>query len=144
MTNQNLDFQRVTDEIEKMTSGKLNFREDLFRLIDIGMEFNKTSILEEIAFQAKYVQGLLKIIQNCDNKMDENYFSKIQKELADGFQKLRDGIQKLLVDTSDFIKNIFEEKFFQLTQQSLYNLNLLSQDLVFLKLYLNDSKRGSE
>jgi hypothetical protein len=72
--------------------------------------------------------------------VDESYSIKIKEELVNGYENLKNGLKKITQNCTPFIQQVFEEKYFQLTQSSLKNLNLLSEDLSILKLYFNDLK----
>jgi hypothetical protein len=52
-------------------------------------------------------------------------------------------LDELITYANDFLKAIFKNKYFELSQQGIANLNELCSDLSFLKLYLNDNKRES-
>jgi len=135
------DTQKILSAIDKLSLAKLNFREDLGRLIELSIQNGKMNVLEELSFQARYAQGLLKIVQNRDNKIEEEYFSKVQKEFAQSLEKIKFSIQEILSNSSAFIKQIFSEKYLDMTHTSLFNINKLCSDLGFVKLYFNDLKR---
>lgn len=135
------DSEKILDIIDHLSKGKLNFRDDLGRLIELSIKNDKMKILEDLSFQARYTQGLLKIIQNRDNNIDEEYFAKVQNEFTESIQKIKISIELLLSFSSNFIKEIFIEKYLQMSQVSFSNLNKLCLDLSYLKLYFNDMKR---
>jgi hypothetical protein len=128
------------DEIDKFSKGKLKKKEDLERLLEISINNNKGEILEETAFIAKYLQGLFGIIQKGETAVDDEVLNKYVKEYTENIEKLKDKIRLLLQDSSSFFKNIFEEKYFTLTQDSINNLNDLCYDLSWIKMFLNDQK----
>ncbi len=134
----------ILEEIEKLSKGKLNFRDDLERIIDTSLENGNIKALEELSFQARYSQGLLSIVKNRDNKIEDGHFDKIQKEYMDSILRIKSQIELILGSSSEFIRQVFSEKYFEMNQKSMMNLNLLCSDLSFLKLYLNDLKRSDE
>ena len=136
------DTLKMIEEVDELSKGRINFKEDLQRLIELSFLNRKMKNLEDLSFQAKYSQGLLKIIQNRDNKIEDEYFVKVQNEFMESIQKIKLNLENILSSSSEFIKQIFTEKYFQMTQQSLTNLNLLCNDLGFVKNYLNDLKRS--
>jgi hypothetical protein len=135
------ETMKIISGVEEISNGRLNFKEDLQRLIEASFLNNKMKYLEDLSFQAKYSQGLLKIIQNRDNKIEDEYFVKVQNEFMESVLKIKEILETLLSQSSEFIKQIFREKYLQMTQQSLNNLNLLCNDLGFVKIYFNDLKR---
>ena len=129
------------DGLVNFSRGKVKNEDDIKRLIELAIKENKLNDLEEIAFSAKITKGLLRIIQNRENTIEDEYFEKIKKEYSENIQKVKIGLEELINHGSDFIKNIFNEKYFLLTHESLANLNNLCGDLEWVKMYLNDIKR---
>lgn len=130
-------------KIDEFAKGKLNNAEDLTRIAEIIFKINKQELLDEISFSAKYSQGLLKIIQNRSNNIEDDYFDRIKAEYTEAVKKVRELLTRILNDGSPFIKQIFIDKYLSLTHESLNNLNLLMSDLSWVKMYLNDIKRSS-
>jgi hypothetical protein len=126
--------------VEKLADAKIKSREDLEIIINIAVKDEKLASLEEISFHAKVVYGLFKIIQRKEDVADEEFFSKAAEEYKENIVKLKMLLNYLIGDNNSFIKNIFLEKYFQLTQMSLSNLNDLCSDLSYVKLYFNDKK----
>ena len=129
------------DGLVNFSRGKIQNEDDIKRLIELALKEEKLNDLEEIAFSAKFTKGLLRIIQNRENTIEDEYFEKIKKEYSENIQKVKIGLEELINHGSDFIKNIFNEKYFLLTHESLANLNNLCGDLEWVKMYLNDIKR---
>ncbi len=140
----NLNKNEVLEEIKKLSANKLNQLEDLERIISVSIEKNFITELESLSFQAKYITGLIHVINRRENINDENYSIKIKEELLESFNKIKILLLKISANFSPFIQNIFQEKYFELSQNSLNNLNLLCQDLSFLKLYFNDLKQKKD
>ncbi|MCX7875775.1 MAG: hypothetical protein N2321_06360 [Melioribacteraceae bacterium] len=142
--NQKLILEKVIEEVIKLSNNKLNFQEDFERIVSLAIEKNLINELESFSFQAKYITGLLQVIKRRENINDENYSIKMKQELIESYEKLKDLLKILTSNFSPFIQNIFNEKYFQLTQTSLTNLNLLCQDFSYLKFYLNDLKQKKD
>jgi len=134
------ELSEVISELKKISNDKLNAQEDLERIISTSIEFNQIKELEAVSFQAKYIHGLIRVIQKRETIVDESYSTKIKEELVNGYENLKNGLKKITQNCTPFIQQIFEEKYFLLTQSSLKNLNLLSEDLSILKFYFNDLK----
>lgn len=141
-----MDYKKEADilfnELLNFSNNSLNMPEDIRRIIETSLQHNEIKTLEKISFAAKYTQGLLKIIRNKSNEIDDQYFSKIQDEYSENIQKVKEYLIKLADYQGNFLKNIYNEKFFTLTQKSLQNLNYLCSDLSRLKSLLNDKKRN--
>ncbi|MBM4171481.1 MAG: hypothetical protein FJ214_06400 [Ignavibacteria bacterium] len=140
MDNQ-LSTEKILLELVKLSNNQLTFKEDLARIIEIAVMNNKTLLIEELSFQAKYSQSLLKITQTQNENVDEKYFATIKGEFALSVEKTKALINNILIDSDKFFLEIFNEKFLQLSQESFSNFNKLCKDLGYLKLYFNDLKR---
>lgn len=138
--NPKLDAEKICNCVEDLAKGKLKNKEDLLRLTELALSSNNMKKLEELAFQAKFSQGILRIIQNKDNTLNEEYFASLKNEYMQSIQLIKDTLENLLTNASEFLKTIYKEKYFQLNLQSMNNLNDLCSDLVYLKYYLNDQK----
>ena len=100
------------DGLVNFSRGKIQNEDDIKRLIELALKEEKLNDLEEIAFSAKFTKGLLRIIQNKENTIEDEYFEKIKKEYSENIQKVKIGLEELINHGSDFIKNIFNEKYF--------------------------------
>jgi hypothetical protein len=116
--------------------------EDIKRLVKISFEQDEIESLEDLAFQGKYITGLMRIIRNRDDIVDDEYFEKIKSEYAGKIDNIKSLLKNLVEKEGSFLTSIFEEKYFQMTQLSLQNLNSLCQDLKWVKYYLNDLKNN--
>lgn len=128
------------NELINFSRGKILNEEDIIRLLELSFKENKLKDLEEISFYAKFTKGLLRIIQNRDNSIDDEYFEKVKKEYSENIQKVKSGVEVIISSGSNFIQEIFREKYFQLTHESLSNLNNLCSDLEWIKMYFNSLK----
>lgn len=142
--NYKLNANEVIEKLKILSNNNINFLDDVERLISISVEKNFIEELESLSFQAKYISGLIQVIRRRENINDEDYSLKIKDELINSYEKLKNILSKISSNFSPFIQNIFQEKYFQLTQESLKNLNLLCNDLTFLKFYFNDLKQKKD
>ncbi len=144
MNDYKLEAEKICNSVEDISKGKLINKEDLFRIVELALTYDKMYLLEELSFHAKYSRGLITIIQKSDIKIDEEYFSKVKNEFLETIEKVKKLFEELIEIANDFLKTIFKEKYFEMSQQGMTNLNNLCNDLSYLKLYLNDNKRNPE
>ena len=135
-----LELKSILNKLDELSDGKLKFRDDIEKLVDTAIADNKMKLLEEISFTAKFIQGLLSIIQKKDDNIDPAYFEKAVGEYTEAVSGIKNQLEELISANSEFYKSIFSEKFFSMTQVSLQNLNNLCADLSYLKLFFNDQK----
>ncbi|MFH0736834.1 MAG: hypothetical protein V1773_18535 [bacterium] len=127
-------------DIQSFSNNRINSHEDIERLFEIVIENNLIDVFNKLLFSSKVITGLLKIIQNSDNKFDESYFNKIKNELKDNTIIVVNCLKEISLHGSNFLNSIFEEKYYLLKSDSLQNLYLLCNDLNFVKMYLNDNR----
>lgn len=140
-----IDFKQQAEqfclEVDEFAKGRLHNSEDLARLTEVIFKTEKNKLLEDISFTSKYTQGLLKIVRNRSNNIEDDYFVKIRGEYTEAVKQVQSQLKEILEYSSSFIKNIFTEKYLSLTHESLNNLNQLIDDLSWVKMYLNEKKR---
>ncbi|MFA3783040.1 hypothetical protein ABRY23_08260 [Melioribacteraceae bacterium 4301-Me] len=128
--------------IEELSSNKINNKEDLSRIIEIAVVNSKMDLLEELSFSAKFISGLLKVAKSRNDKIEESYLKTIEREYLENISKVKVLLEEMLSYSSDFIREIFSNKFLMLSHESLNNLNQLCNDLAWVKIYFNEMKRG--
>jgi hypothetical protein len=87
---------------------------------------------------------MTQIIQRKEETVDQEFVYRASEEYKSNIIKIKMLINYLLGNNNSFIKNIFTEKYFQLSQKSLSNLNSFCSDLSYLKLYFNDKKNETK
>ena len=130
------------NELNRFNAGKVKNIDDLRRLLDIAVEYDLEDKIEEAAFSAKYLQGLINIIQKKDSFSDAEYFEKMKRELTDGIEQFKQKLAAIVEKTPEFYQTIFEEKFMAITQASFANLKRLIEDFSLIKKYLNENRYG--
>lgn len=133
----------ILEEVEALSKNRLKMKDDLQRIIELSMKNGRASLLDETAFKAKYLQGLFAIIQRGESSIDEEVFRRYMAEYVENVEAVKKNLALIIEDSGSFYKNIFEEKYFSMTQESISNLNKLIYDLGWYKMYLNDRKTGS-
>ena len=136
----NSNAEQFVEKLDKFSSNKLKNKEDLTRIINTAFKYSTENLIKDASFSAKYIQGLVKIIRRGDTDIEEDYFIKIKKELADNLEKIKSNLKEIMKGESSFITNIFNEKYFELSQDAMNNLLDLCDDLGWVKVYLNEYK----
>lgn len=130
----------IVSEVEVLSKNRLKMKDDLVRIIDISIKNGKISLLDETAFKAKYLQGLFGIIQRGESSIDEEVLRRYMAEYTENIEAVKKNLADIIEGAAGFFKNIFVDKYFAMTQESLSNLNRLIYDLGWYKMYLNDRK----
>lgn len=134
----------IVSEVEALSKNRLKMKDDLVRIIDISIKGGKLPILEETAFKAKYLQGLFGIIQRGESSVDEEVLRRYMAEYTQNIEEVKKNLADIIEGAGSFFKNIFQEKYFSMTHESLSSLNRLISDLGWYKMYLNDRKPGRQ
>ncbi|MCF8240459.1 MAG: hypothetical protein K9J16_03665 [Melioribacteraceae bacterium] len=128
------------EEVNNFSNHKISNTEDIERILGIIFTNDLERKLNDAVFTAKYFQGLTKILKDPGNNLDQDYQDEMKTEYIEVVNSLKSLLKEILSYGTSFISNVYDEKYFQLTQQSLLNLTSLSDDLALIKTYLNSKK----
>jgi hypothetical protein len=129
------------EEVEKFSNSKLNKKIEVIRLYEEALASNKIKEFEDLAFTAKYLRGLLRVLKEGQNIPEVGSLDKIKADFSSNMKKATGTISAILLSSESSVKKYFDESFIGMSQNSLVNMNELLQDLEWVKMYLNDSKR---
>ena len=129
------------EEVEKFSRSKLNKKAELLRICEEAVKNNKEIILEDLAFTAKYLRGLMRVMQKGMENPEVKSLEHVKKDFSSNIKKVKEQIKEIILNSEDSLKNHFEENYFVMTQDGLQNLNELLSDLEWTKKYLNEEKR---
>lgn len=134
------DMNSFIQGFEKFSAGKLKEPEDIKSIISSCLTEEKNEKLNELAFTAKYVQGLFRVAAGSVNNSEIKNIDDIKKELSQNLEKCILLLKHLIA--GETFQLSFEEKYLQLTHSSMSNLKNLINDFEWLKMYLNQLKRN--
>jgi hypothetical protein len=142
---------QFVEDVEKFSNSKLNKKIELIRLYEEALCSNKIKEFEDLAFTAKYLRGLLRVLSvaakpRLDGKEDQNIsevgsMEKIKADFSSNMKKASDTMSNILLSSESSVKKYFNENFIEMSQDSLINMNELLHDLEWVKMYLNNLKR---
>ena len=135
------DSTRFCDEVEKFSENKLFVKQDLLTLLSSAIDSLNEELYFSIAFTAKYVQGLLRVIQQAGTNPEIKNLAQIKNDLTENMEKITDNLKTLIAYSDIEVKEKFEEKYLALTAESFSNLRNLLSDLEWVKIYHNRLKR---
>jgi hypothetical protein len=120
---------------------QLKKKNDLLIIFEIAFNFNKENFLDDLTFTAKYLCGLIRVLQKNAVNMPAQMLEKTKADYAGNIRKVISQLRSLISESEGSVKEIFEKNYFELTQEALHNLNDLLSDLEWTKIYLNVEKR---
>ena len=139
----NLSDEYFLDKVEDYTSGLLQRKDDLKKIIDVVTASEKEDKFEELTFTAKYICGMMRVLKNAPGIPEVNSIDNVKNDLNENMKK---GIEQLkeIISFSD-ARNVeyFDGIYFTLSSQNFANLSQLFSDLESVKKYINHLKRLS-
>lgn len=120
--------------------GKINDAAGVEMIITSAYENDKTDLLQDAAFNAKYISGLIRGLNKAGANPEVQKTDHIKKDLAETTEILKEQIKEIIEGDSE-AEDAFEKKYFEPSQDSFRELMALTADLESLKFFLNDLKR---
>jgi len=139
------NFQISSDfvnDVEKFTKAKLKRKAELIRIYEEALKNNNEKLFDDLAFTAKYVQGLMRVVKSGSVNPEIKNIDSIKKDFSDNMNKVVTKIREIISSADEDLKTHFEQTYFELSQQGFINLAELLSDLERTKIYLNDSRRN--
>jgi hypothetical protein len=130
----------VVDQIDEFSQHQLIKKTDLKTLYHLSVEKGNEKAFEDLSFTAKYVKGLIRVLKTGTSNPDVKSLEHIRKDFTHNMQKVVDQMKELVVNADEQIKTYFDSAYFELSNQSMQNLNLLLSDLEWSKKYFNERK----
>ncbi|MDP3149530.1 MAG: hypothetical protein Q8N83_10425 [Ignavibacteria bacterium] len=135
------DADSFCHEVERFSQHQLLVKSDLQTLVSSAINSLNEELFFSIAFTAKYVQGLLRVIQQAGTNPEIKNLRQIKNDLTENMEKITADLNTLLADSAKEVREKFKEKYLALTAESFANLRMLLNDLEWVKIYQNQLKR---
>jgi len=136
--------ENFLNEVEEYTGNPLNKKEDLKKIIGFVKEGKNEKEFNDLVFTAKYVCGLMRVINNASAIPEVTSLEQIKSDLNENIKKGVGMLKEIISFSADDQRDYFENTYFSLTAQNFSNLSKLFSDLEAVKKYLNYQKRFSE
>ncbi len=127
--------------IEEFTRSKLRRKIDLLRLYEEAQLHDNIKLFEELLFNAKYVMGLLRVVQSSASLEDIKNIEQIKKDFSENMEKVINQLKEIIKSASPDLSRYFEDTYFKLTQENFIHISELLSDLEQAKKYVNSVKR---
>ena len=128
-------------EVENLTGKLFNRKDDLKIIFEAFNRDNKIEDFEKLTFTGKYVNGLFRVLRNSDKIPEVESVDHIKKDLSENMEKVISQLREITFKMNEDDRKKIEDAYLQLSQNSLQNLQLLVEDLDYIKKYLNHLKR---
>lgn len=131
-----IDSHKLIELIENSSSELLKNKFELSVLLEESREQDKVIVFKDLIFNAKYVNGLKKVLSGRNINSDR-YMEKIFNEFNTGLQKVIDLLKIMAGGLDDKSQKHFNEKYFMPDHESISNVLALIEDLTKCKEYFN-------
>ncbi len=134
------DSSKLVQEIRSPSGKSINHLYEISNLIDTVKLNGKEKDFNDLIFTGKYVNGLKMVLSERIVVNKDDYMEKIFKEFNMNLQKVVNILKDIISFSDNDTRAFFDEKYFQLNQQSMVNTLSLVEDLAICKEYLNENK----
>ncbi|MHC1737967.1 MAG: hypothetical protein AB9882_08175 [Ignavibacteriaceae bacterium] len=126
----------LTDRIEDFSNRKIMDREALSDILALSVVSDKEKELRELAFTAKYIQGILRGAKKAAGNPEINNLEFLKGELGEHIQKFAGMLRGLIPPLPESDK--LNKKYFGENVNSFADIQTLISDLEWVKMFLND------
>jgi hypothetical protein len=127
------------DKVERAAGKKFLFRNDVELLYELASLHLLGSLFEDIIFYAKFVSHASTILKRVGPTNDET--AKLADEFKEKLEKVSSLMKTLIDNAPEDMRELFNGRFFSLSQESMNSLMILLQELSRVKNYLLDQER---
>jgi hypothetical protein len=129
------------NEIEKFSGSGLKMKAELLLIVQEAEKNNRQNAFEDLIFTAKYVKCLMRTTRDAPENYELTNQDYVKKNFSANLQKMISLLKQVLSSSQDQARNYFEQKYFVLKDEALFNMNELLSDLEWIEEYLNKYKR---
>ncbi len=134
--------ENLLNDTEEYLKLPLNSKTDLVLILNAYKLKDDIQGFENLCFTGKYLNGLFRVLKDSPNLAEVKSVDHIKKDIGENLEKVMTQLREIQIKLNDEEKTIINEKYLQLSQNSLKNLQALVEDLDNIKKYLNFLKRN--
>ncbi len=144
MSNSISKAELFLEQFRQFSDKELKNELDVFNLIEVIFKIDNFQLLEDLAFSSKYCLGLFHILGQNKTDVSEDYKKEITKNFTEVIEQIKSQLNEIILHFSDFERESFKTRYFEMTQNSMNNLFSLITDFSEIKLFLNQRKRNQD
>ncbi|MBS1517329.1 MAG: hypothetical protein JSS91_04510 [Bacteroidetes bacterium] len=126
----------IIDRLNDSSSRLIKNKYEVSILIEISFFSGKHDLFRDLIFNSKYVNGLKNVLSS-GKVSDDAFKKKTYSDFNSALQKSFDLLKLILADEDKTVNDFFENKYFQMAQNSVINLMELTEDLALCKEFMN-------
>lgn len=127
--------------IKEFSGNKLKDEALMLEIVQSCVNSGNTVLLSEISFNAKYINGLMRVMKSAQGRTDVQNLDAIKSDLSSGFEKFVGQINEISALLPETVSAGLNDTYLQMTHDSFLRLNELIADMEWVKMYLNSLKR---
>jgi hypothetical protein len=127
------------DDLERYAQRTFAHKSELGQLLELAWSTNKTQVIEDAVFHAKFVTRALDIMRRIGR--DAEGFAKMEAEFAASTEKALSLLRTLVKEAPDDLKQHFLQTFFSPTEENLPRVLSLFAELTWVKNWMVDGKK---
>ncbi len=126
------------EELEKYARRSFAYRQEMGELIELAWASNRTELLEDIAFHAKFITRSFDIMRRIGR--DAEGYTKLESEFNSSTEKALTLMRTLVKDSPDDVKQHFHNSFLSPNEENLPRVLQLLAELTWIKNRMVDGK----
>jgi hypothetical protein len=137
----NLSDNNFLKEVEAFTSNPILRKNDVEKILELTIEYQKQESFEKLIFTAKYISGLIRVLKIAPGIKEVNSIDKAKNDLNENIKNGIEQLKELIYLGDKSVQEYFDQTYFTMTSQNINNLTQLFSDLESVKKYINHLKR---
>ncbi len=133
----------IVEAVDKFSNGKLREKKSLEFLIKVAMENEMMELIDELAFQSKFLWRVFSFFQSgreFDEVDNGEFKSRILSQIEESVEKIRTMLSSLIEKSSELERENFINKFLRMDAESFANFMNLVHDFYWLKNWEIDNE----
>ncbi len=130
--------KELLSKIQTTSGNTLQRAMDLGALLEISLQHNKKTILDDLAFHSKFLVKTFELMKRIGKEGDG--YEKLYKEFSASLEKSRQMILQILENAPNDVKTLFSSQYLSLSTISMEQLMQLIHDISWYKNYLIDMR----
>ncbi len=133
----------IVEAVDKFSNGKLKEKNTLEFLLKIAIENDMLNLVDEMAFQSKFLWRVFSFFQSgrkFNEVNDDEFKSRILNQINESVEKIKTMLLSLIEKCSELERENFVGKFLRMDAESFGNFMNLVHDFYWLKNWKIDNE----
>lgn len=134
--------EEFVNRLAEFSGNKLKDKKIIYDLIAGCAAAGQVELLSSASFNAKYINGLMRVLKSAQGRTDVNNLDSIKTDLSTGLEKFIGQMQDISGFLPAEISVKVNEQYLTMSHESFLRLQELLADMEWIKMYLNHLKRS--